>query len=551
MNRLFCTATLTGLTLAHLWGFTGEANASDEKMAWWHEAKFGLFVHFGLYAVPANTSEWHMRVTKKSIAEYSKYADQFNPTNFNANEWAQIAQEAGMKYMVIVTKHHDGFALFQSAASQYNIVDATPFKRDIVQELAEACPRHDVKFGVYYSLIADWGHPGGGIGCPPWDPAQRGDRETYFNGVAFPQVRELLTKYGPISEIWFDTDGPDRPTAEQAARVASLIKEYQPTTIVNDRVIKGDFSVAEVHMPAQANPRNWEGCDVIISGSWGYLRSYRPQDVKPLSVLIRQLVDVVSKGGNFLLNVGPKPDGTFPQDSIDRLKGIGAWLKVNGESIYGATASPFAFLPWGRCTRKGEMLYLHIFDWPADGRIRIPMTNEIVSARLLGDGGKSALKAQQVGSELVVSLPAIPPDPIASVVVLQVRGEPQITRSLNFNKPTEASAIVDESKFAVDADPGTAWQIPEGGPSWLAVDMQADTTFNTLRIGLGRGRITEFSLDYWLNDHWETIIADQKLPLDESVRTFAPVTARKVRLNFKEAAKEVIRLNSFELFHAH
>ena len=206
----------------------------DDKMAWWHEAKVGMFIHWGLYAVPGNSSEWHMRNLKKSIAEYSQYAKQFNPTLFSAEEWAKIANEAGMKYLVITTKHHDGFALFKSEASPYNMVDATPFKRDIIKELAAACPKHDVRLGLYYSLMTDWGHPGGAIGCVPWDPAQVGSIETYFNTVAYPQVKELLTNYGPVAELWFDTDGPLKPTADQAARIEELVK-LQPQVIVNDR----------------------------------------------------------------------------------------------------------------------------------------------------------------------------------------------------------------------------------------------------------------------------------------------------------------------------
>ena len=519
-------------------------------MVWWHEAKFGLFVHFGLYSIPGNTSEWHMRQLKQSIAEYSKYAQEFNPTNFNADEWAGVARDAGMKYMVIVTKHHDGFALFKSEASSYNMVDATPFKRDIIKELADACPKNNIRFGVYYSLMADWGHPGGGIGCPPWDPAQEGSMEKYFDNIAYPQVQELLTKYGPIAELWFDTDGPERPTADQAARISSLIKRSQPQVIVNDRVIRGDFSVAERKFPAQVNPRNWEGCDLIIEGSWGYWRNYRPQDVKPLSYLIRTLVDVVSKGGNMLYDVGPKPDGTFPQDSIDRLKDIGKWLKVNGESIYGTTASPLDYLPWGRCTRKQSTLYLHVFDWPANGTINVPIANKVSKAYMLGDQNKKPLKVRRKEGQVAISLPRVASDSVDSVIVVQIVGEPVPLHSLALNMPTDASVLAQESKLAVDGDPDTAWQLPKGAPCWLTVDLQSNQTFNTVRIGLGRGNITAYSVDYWSKDHWETIFSGKHLPLDDCVKTFPPITAQKVRFNITEASDELIRLNSFELFNA-
>ena len=529
-----------------------EINANqDNKMAWWHEAKVGMFIHWGLYSVAANSNEWNMRNFKTSIAEYSKYAAQFNPTLFSADEWAKIASEAGMKYLVITTKHHEGFALFKSDASPYNMVDATPFKRDIIKELAAACPKHDVRLGLYYSLMTDWGHPGGAIGCPPWDPAQVGSIETYFNTVAYPQVKELLTNYGPVAELWFDTDGPLKPTAYQAARIDSLVA-LQPRVIVNDRVIHGDFTNVERATPALPIHGNWEACDLIIDGSWGYFKNYRPQDVRLLSVLIRQLIDVVSKGGNMIFDVGPKPDGTFPADAVNRLKGIGAWLKVNGEAIYGTTASPFDYLPWGRCTRKGDKLYLHVFNWPTEGIIKVPMSNKVTAAWLLSDKTKKRLTYKTSNGELTVNLPGIAPDSIASVVVLQVKGEPEPVHSLALNRPTNASLSVEQSKFVVDNNPFSKWEMPVPIPSWVSIDLQSPKTFNTARIGLGRGKVSKFSVDYFKDGKWTSIFSDEKLPLNEYVRCFEPVTAQLVRSNIQETGSpQEIWLNSFELFDAH
>jgi len=527
----------------------GSKEQKDDKMAWWHEAEFGMFIHWGLYAIPGNSSEWHMRNLKKSIAEYSKYAEQFNPTLFNADEWAEIARDAGMKYMVITTKHHDGFALFKSKASPYNMVDATPFKRDIIKELAGACPKHDIRLGLYYSLMADWGHRGGGIGCPPWDPAQIGNIETYFNTVAYPQVKELLTNYGTVAELWFDTDGPEKPTPDQAARIDSLIK-LQPLMIVNNRVVRGDFTNMERHIPAQAIKGTWEGCDLIIEGSWGY-KHFKPTDVRSLSSLVRELIDVVSKGGNMLLNVGPKPDGTFPGETLDRLKGIGAWMKVNGEAIYGTTASPFDYLPWGRCTRKGDNLYLHVFNWPADGKIRIPMPNKVASAWLLSDKSKNRLKYKTIKGELTLNVPAVAPDSIASVIVLQVNGEIQPTYSIALNKPTEASVSGELSKYTVDGYPSSGWEITKAVPAWLTVDLQTPKTFNTVRIG-GRAKGAKFSVDRWKDGQWVPIFSDENMPDDIYVKKFDPVTAQRVRFNIREADPlQGIRINSFELFDAH
>ncbi len=520
------------------------------KMEWWREAKFGMFIHWGLYAVPANDYEWHMRYQKKSIAEYSQYAKQFNPTQFDADEWAKIANEAGMKYMVITTKHHDGFALFDSEASSYNMVDATPFKRDIVKELAEACPKNDVRFGTYYSLMTDWGHAGGAMGCDPWDPAQVGDLDTYFNTIAFPQVRELLTNYGPIAELWFDTDGPLKPTPAQTSRIDSLIR-LQPNMIVNNRVVPGDFNNAERHVPAQAIFGDWEACDMIIDNSWGY-REYGPENVKPLSELIHQLIDVVSKGGNLLLNVGPKADGTFPKESVERLMGMGKWLKINGEAIYGTGRSPFDYLPWGRCTRKGDRLYLHVTEWPQDGDIVVPMPNEVLSASLLADPSHNQLAYETSKGELRLQLPKDPPDSIATVIVLEVKDEVQPVHSLACNKPSFASLDESKSKFAVDSDPYTYWDVIDPKPAWLFVDLGEAATFNTVRIGLSTGKIHEFSVKCWKNGSWETVFSDSDLPRGEYVKTFPPVTSNKVWFDVTEFdSGKTCRINSFELFDAH
>lgn len=522
----------------------------NSKMAWWREAKFGMFIHWGLYAIPANSSEWHMRNFKKSIAEYSKYAGQFNPTQFNADKWVKIANEAGMKYMVITTKHHDGFALFKSEASPYNMVDATPFKRDIIKELASACLKNDIRLGLYYSLMADWGHPGGGIGCAPWDSAQVGNLDTYFNTVAFPQVKELLVNYGSLAELWFDTDGASKPRPDKAARIDSLIAELQPQILVNNRVIPGDFDIAERNTPPHPIQGDWEACDLIIDGSWGY-KKYVPDDVKPIPELIKQLIDVVSKGGNMLLNVGPKADGTFPEETVDRLKGIGEWLKINGEAIYGTSKSPFDYLPWGRCTRKGNDLYLHVFDWPSNGKIVVPMSNKVISAQMLDNKYKDPIRYSTSRGELTLQLPAVPTNSIVSVVKLKVKGDIQPVHSLALNKRAFTSFNVQVSNIT-DGDPSTYWESKDSAPCWIMVDLGDMKRFNTIRVGHGGGEVTRFSFKYMEDGHWKTIFKDENLPRNEYVHCFPEVSAQKVWFDMEEVgAIDKIRINSFELFDAH
>ena len=305
----------------------------DTRMAWWREAKFGMFIHWGIYSIPAD-GEWHMRKHQKPFAEYSKYAAQFDPVKFNADEWMSLAHGAGMKYVVITTKHHDGFAMFKSGASAYNIVDATPYKRDVIKELAAACPKHDIRFGIYYSFLADWGHKGGGAGCPLWDPGfQDGDLHEYVNTVALPQLKELLSNYGPISVVWFDSDGSQGIKPEESAQVIELLKS-QPQVIVDPRLpgVKGDFATAEQHMPELRPEGDWELCGTV-NGTWGYTRNA----AKPLNKLLPYMITAWGMGGNVLMNVGPSPEGIIPADSAQRLRDVGEWLKIYGESIYGTT----------------------------------------------------------------------------------------------------------------------------------------------------------------------------------------------------------------------
>ena len=524
-------------------GFSQTIDSAQAKKAWWRQAKFGLFIHWGLYAIPAD-GEWHMRNKKESIAVYSQNAAMFNPVKFNADEWAAIAQEAGVKYMVITTKHHDGFAMFHSKASAYNIVDATPFKRDVIKELAGATPKHDIRFGTYYSMMADWGHPGGGKGEPNWDSAQNGDLNTYFNTVAAPQLRELMTNYGPLAELWLDTDGARPPSPEQTAEIYKII-HLQPQLIVNTRVVKGDFNNAERHMPALTPLADWEYCDIISPGSWGYNKKAK---AFPLPVLIRQLIDVVSRGGNELLNVGPRADGTFPEDAVDRLKGMGAWLKINGDAVYGTTAGPFDYLPWGRSTIKENKLYLHVFDWPADGKLNVPMANKVSSAWLLSDKTKKQLKFKTSNGSLTLSLPSSAPDSIASVIVLDVKDPVAPVHSLALDRPAEAS--VGEAKYAFDNNPDSGWENPNAAPAWIKVDLGTTNEMNTMRLSYTFGKIIKFSMEYWDKDHWQTVFEDENLPIDRYVKTFSSIKAQLVRFNIKEASGQKNRIHSLELFDA-
>lgn len=433
-------------------GYENETKAQrDARMAWWRDAKFGLFIHWGVYSVPAGIykgepvkgyAEKIMSGAKIPMAEYQLYAKEFNPVKFDANAWVKMAKDAGMKYIVITAKHHDGFAMYPTKANQWSLVGASPWKHDPLQELAEACRKYGLKLGFYYSQAQDW-HNGGSVSGGvenKWDPAQHHDLDDYIDNVAVPQVKELLTQYGDFPAVlWWDTPGSNRPniTQPQAAKLRKLVHELRPDVITNNRLgggFMGDTEVAEQNIPPEGFPGlDWETC-MTMNGTWGYNRA--DDRWKSTEVLLRHLCNIASKGGNFLLNVGPTSEGVIPEPSIEVLNGIGQWMKVNGEAIHGSRSTPFhdphlqlnpkkqgkkRFEPvWDwRCTSKPGMLYIIIFDWPVTGEFEVPgLLSKVNRAYLLAD--PQNLKFTQGDDRVRLMLPKEAPDPIASVVCLEI-----------------------------------------------------------------------------------------------------------------------------------
>ena len=401
----------------------------DARMHWWREAKFGLFIHWGLYAVPAGTwngkqiggiGEWIMNTGKIPVKDYAAFAPQFDPTKFNADEWVRTAQSAGMKYIVMTAKHHEGFAMFHSRVDGYNIYDATPFKRDPIAEMAAACRKHGIKFGVYYSQAQDWHHPGGAAYGGHWDPAaQDGDLHEYVRTVAAPQIKELMAYHPAV--LWWDT--PVDMSKEDIALLTAPLA-LDPGLIMNNRLgngVPGDTETPEQHIPATGFNRDWETC-MTINDTWGYKKD--DTNFKPTETLLHNLIDIASKGGNYLLNVGPDATGIIPAPEVQRLRDVGAWMRTNGDAIYGTTHSPFKRLPFdGRATVKGDTLYLHVFHWPDDGLTLTGLKTPVREAKAL-DGGQK-LTFQQTADGVSVSKPARI-DPLATVVALRLSGPPVV-----------------------------------------------------------------------------------------------------------------------------
>jgi alpha-L-fucosidase len=420
-----------------------------ERLAWFRAAKFGMFIHWGLYSQLAGfwkgeeipgIGEWIMHRASIPVEEYRKIAQDFNPQKFDADKWVKIAKDAGMRYIVITAKHHDGFAMYHSRCSPYNIVDATPFKRDPMKELAVACQKYGLRLCFYYSHKQDWEDPDGFTNRGHWDktipPVEKQIFERYMDRKALPQLVELLTGYGPIGIIWYDT--PSDLSDYNARRFSNLVHAIQPECIVSPRVSSnseiGDYiGYTDNLVPVQGSPLPWETC-ATMNDTWGFKSG--DHNWKSTKHLIQLLVSIVSKGGNYLLNVGPTAKGEIPLESIDRLTAIGQWLEKNGEAIYSVSGCLLRNPPeWGAVTGREGKLYIHIFNWIPGEFILTGLSNQVKAAKILvTEETISFFQKKDAGSGLDIlslTLPQNAPDGIVSVIELDIIGLPQIDETPN------------------------------------------------------------------------------------------------------------------------
>ncbi len=457
----------------------------DQRAEWFHHDRFGMFIHWGVYSV-IGKGEWIQESGRIPYNEYVKVYPQFHPSKFDATQWVDLAKLAGQKYIIITTKHHDGFCMFDSKLSDYTIM-RTPVKRDVCKELAEACHKAGIRIGFYYSIM-DWHHPDY-LPRRAWDKSRTAEGAEFDRYVEYMrgQIRELMTNYGEICSLWFD-GGWERTSPEDLKKFRSIIdmaRKLQPRMLVNDRAnIGGDYQTPEQYIPAtgvldkHGRPAMWEVCMTMTTGHgsfaptawWGY--DAHETVFKPTDELIQKLVDVASKGGNLLLNVGPSPDGEIRPQETERLQGLARWMDRHAEAIYGTTASPFRLLPFfGRVTQKGNHLFVHVFDWPEDRRLVLPGLKSAPSAaRMLEDPDVKVEATQERHGDteqVVLRLPSKPTDPIASVVALRFPGSPQV-EPLVLRPDAAGSLLLPATMAEIRAEHGQrAKPVSKGGKTYI------------------------------------------------------------------------------------
>jgi alpha-L-fucosidase len=551
------------------------------RLKWWSDARFGMFIHWGVYSVPAgewngytNFAEWFLEETHMPVSQYEKFADQFNPVKFDADAWVRAAKNAGAKYIVITSKHHDGFGMFPSKLTDW-CISRTPFKRDPLKELAAACQAQGIHFCLYYSIM-DWHSPDWGQ-RRPWNdlaakdgPPNMDRYDAYMKG----QLKELLTHYGPIGLLWFDGQWESCWTKARGDDLYRYVRSLQPDIIVNNRVSKpdntagggfarsegmGDYGTPEQTIPpAGFGPGvYWESC-MTMNDHWGYNKD--DHDWKSAQTLVRNLIDCASKGGNYLLNVGPTSEGVIPAASLERLKEIGDWMRVNREAIYDTEAGPFTRpLPWGRCTAKVEgdvtKLYLHVFDWPANGRLFVPqLKNPVQKAYLLADKSEHNLATKNLKHGVLVNVPGNAATPCSTTVVLEIAGPPDIEAGPKI-EATAANIYHGQDQdygpqFAFDGNTGTRWATDDGLKQvWIAARFEQPQTIQAVRINEAyAGRVQKFEFQYRNGSDWKTLFTGTTLGAAYE-HHFAPVTASEFRLNILDATQGPT-LNEIELMPA-
>ena len=525
------------------------SRAPAEAVEAWKDMRYGMFIHWGPVALTGHEIGWS-RGKQTPIAEYDQLYKRFNPVEFDADEWVRVAKDAGMKYVVLTAKHHDGFCLWPSQYTDYDISE-TPFKRDVVGELAEACRKAGLRFGVYYSTL-DWWHPD----YPKGSPAGKTNKpdavlERYIEYMKN-QTIELVENYGPLSTVWFDV--PDEVYQEHNEPTVQALRKLQPDIMINDRAYSpketgGDYNTPEQHVGGFDRDRPWETC-MTIAKQW----AWKPNDpVKSLNQCLRALLGTIGGDGNFLFNVGPDALGVIAPEQVERLMEMGQWVEKYHEGIHATRGGPFIPGGWGASTHKADAIYLFVFRWPTTGKLLLPLTAATITGAESLSGGDVTVNKVPEGYELFI--PGEFRDPIATVIRLKVNTpaaliEPivmsSISGSLAYQKPAKAtrSSFSGPAVHAFDDEPDSVWK-PKGRKDvWIEVDLETPQPVSRVELLFHTAKFEEIFLQYKDGNEWKTILTASK-PDGDLEETFEPVTAQHFRVLVKEG---LIRLREFRLF---
>ena len=404
--------SLLGLDVAGAAGNPPYAPPKPEAVKKWQDMRFGMFIHWGPVSLTAYEIGWS-RGTQTPIEKYDNLYKDFTPTNFNADEWVKVAKDAGMKYMVLTTKHHDGFCLWNTKETDYNIMNS-PFKRDVVKELSEACKKQGIAFGTYYS-VCDWHHPDFPLTSPGGGAKREKSDLDSYNRYLLAQIKELVTNYGPLLYIWNDMP---QMFGGRGTNTINMVRALQPDILINDRTGDGgDFGTPEQTIGGFNMNKPWESCMTVSrSGIWAW--GGEKDGVKSLEECLLMLIRAAGGDGNVLLNVGPRPDGLIDPLQANRLKEMGQWLAKYGESIYATRGGPYKPAPWGVSTRKGNKIFLHVIKWPSEGGLQLPMLSFKIKSvkKMTGE----AVDLNHDDKTISLSVPAASRDEIDTVIVLEL-----------------------------------------------------------------------------------------------------------------------------------
>ena len=531
-----------------------------EPIRKWQDMRFGMFIHWGPVSLKGTEIGWS-RGRQVPKAQYDQLYKKFNPVKFDADQWVRVAAEAGMKYMVITSKHHDGFCLWPSEYTEYHIGNS-PFRRDVIKELSGACKKGGLQFSTYYS-ICDWYHADYPLDSPGGRGKKSGhDMPRYFQYVKN-QTREILTNYGPLGVMWFDGEWEKPWTRAYGKELYEHLKKIQPTLVINNRVAKGrhgmagttkqdaghpgDYDTPEQRVGGFNRKRPWETC-MTICRQW----AWKPNDrMKSLQQCIQTLLRTVGGDGNLLFNVGPMPDGRIEPRQVQRLKEMGQWLAKYGQAVYATRGGPFMPGEWGAATCKGDKVYLFVMNWPREGPLRLPPIGMKITGAKALTGGEVAVEAKD--QAITVSLPPAQRQEIATVIELTVDGRAFDAKPLAvvvrsgsaaFGKKASASNVYRRTKEygpgkAFDDDPQTRWATDEGTHSaWLAVDLGKPTRIGHVTIDecvrFGR-RVRKFELQYKDGGEWKAVLGGTKIGRNYT-KKLTPVTASHFRLNILDSS---------------